>query len=292
MGEQVFPSSSILAAMRSLGVVIPIQQQFIVDGSENFRVKIACSLAGVTVTLAARLLLSDGSIQPLTQTFQPTGDRSINAFDVPIGQGALLSAVLYASTGAPVRGQCFAQLSIIQGLGASAIPLGTLLQGYITSFQSLAWPGSPISNSFDGQGWQHTFSVPDPPAGSSQVLTVPTGARWELKSLTAQLTTDAVAGNRFPEMRVISGGLFPVTVPIQLVPGPNWIVVLTWSQASGFTEWADGTAPPTVGVASTTFPAGYRLFAGDQIQIAARRLDAADQYNAIVCTVEEWLELS
>lgn len=292
MGEQVYPSSSVLSALRSLGVVIPIQEQFVVDGSENFRVRIACSLANVVVTLAARVLLPDGSISPLTQTFAPTGDRTINSFDVPIGQGAILSAVMYASQGTPVRGQCFAQLGLIQGLGASATPLAVLLQDYITSFQALAWPGSPIRSSVDGPGWQHTFSVPDPPAGSSQVLTVPTGARWELRSLTAQLTTDAVVGNRFPEMRVISGGLFPVTVPIQLVPGPNWIVVLTWSQASGFTEWADGTAAPTVGVASTTFPAGYRLFAGDQIQIAARRLDAADQYNDIVCTVEEWLELN
>lgn len=291
MGEQVFPSSSVLAAMRSLGVVIPIQEQFVVDGSENFRVRIACSLANVTVTLQARLLLPDGSIQPLSQTFAPTSDRSINTFDIPIGQGALLNAVMFASVGAPVRGQCFAQLNIIQGMGASATPLGTLIQGYITSFQALAWPASVIENSVDGQGWQHVVVGTTPPPGNVSTVNVPTNARWEVRALFTTLVTTAAAGSRFPFLQLFKNGVEAARIPLEVVPGPTWQVEMTYIQGCTFTEWTDAVASPTLAVAACPYPAGFRLSGGDQVAMNAIIL-AGDQIGALTLEVEEWLELN
>ncbi|MGH9408218.1 MAG: hypothetical protein ACRD1V_02040 [Vicinamibacterales bacterium] len=289
--EQVYQSSSVIRAMQQLGVIVPIQQQFPLTGSENLRLRVASSLAGVVVTVTGRWLQSDGTIAPFTETFTPTSDRAVNTFDFALGEGALLNVVVFASTGTPKRGQCFAQLSVIQGLSGATILLGTLIQGYVTSFQVLAWPGSPISNSFEGQGWQHSIATVGPGAGNPIIMTVPAGARWEVRSLGVTLHTSSAAGSRFPLLEIKQGGAIVAEIPVQTVPGATWQMDVTFSQGSTFTEWTNAAGSPTHALISTSYPTGLRLTGGDQIIVNVSGMDAADSFDGPVLAVEEWLEL-
>src|SRR4051812_32014952 len=117
-----------------------------------------------------------------------------------------MNITAFASAGTPIIGQTFVRVQLIRGLSGATLPIATLLQGYVTSRQDLAYPGSPIRMSTEDAFPVRIITGTDPAAGVEIVETVPDGAVWELVSVTARLVTSAAAAVRFPMLQLDHGG--------------------------------------------------------------------------------------
>lgn len=270
--------------------VIAAPFQFALSGSENLRVRSANSLAGAVIALQGRILLDDGTIHPIVFSHTPNSDRSLKTQDFALGTGTLLTLTVFVSTGAPLRGQTFVQVQVIQGFGGATIALGTLLQGYVTSFQQLAWPGSPIEDSLSGRGWLTIVTPANPPGGSGLTVTAPTGVRWRLQSVDCRLDTDATAVTRQPFIETISGGTVLAHIPPSSYAPPSYVTFFSWV-ASGNTGNVNQTAP-NIRINGAGLGPEIYVRGGDSVVLTGLLLQAGDQFSLVALTVEEWLELN
>lgn len=279
--ERVFPASP------TTGFANPIlAAPWVFTGEDNLRVVILNSQAGVVVTLDGRFVeeKAPGTTTPLTETFTPTADRLPTTFDFPVGVGFLLNVSVVVSSGAPLVGQTYVMVQVIRGLRGATLVLGCLLGGYITAMQHLAYPGSPIQASTDGEPFVRRLTGSQPAFGAQILETVPVGARWQLLSFLAGLVTDATAVVRQPILTQRSGGsLVAESIIAGGVPasiGAN----VTW--APGLTSQTDATGVHL----HTAFPTDNKLLAGDQLQTSCNNMQAGDRWTAPNFLVREWLE--
>jgi len=197
----------------------------------------------------------------------------------------LLNATIFATSGAPKRGQTFTRLQVIRGRGTAAIVLGTIAQGYITANQDRAWPGSPIEGSTEGDGYLRAVTGTDPAAGAQILETVPTGARWELVAFSGTLTTDGTAATRRPVLLLDNG-----TIRYMRSANP---ATLAASDTQLF-YWGQGLTLDTL-VASGSNQAGLltnaALLAGHRVLTILDSGQAGDNWGAPLLTVREWLEV-
>src|SRR5262245_11706354 len=174
-------------------------------GEDNLRVTVFNALAGVVVTVRGRFEDLKGDVIPFEDRVTPASDRTASNLTVRLAEGWLLNVHVFVSTGAPLTGQTFAIVSVIRGEGSSALTLATLVAGAITAPQRIGYPGSPIVNSLDSQGAVRAITGTTPGAAADVLETVPTGARWELLSIIAQLVTSATVANRIVELVLDDG---------------------------------------------------------------------------------------
>jgi len=252
-------------------------------GEDNLRLTTWGAVAGITVAIEGRLLSPDGCSTPLAETQLPNSDRSAKTTLHPLREGILTNIQLRASGGTALVGGVGAVLEIVRGFGGAVQPLGTLLQGYVTSATRLAWPGSPITPLTAGAGRLRVIVGTDPAAGVEILETVPTGARWKLRSVAFTLVTAVAVANRTPVLTIDDGANILWEV------GTN--VAQTASQAAKYRAG--------VGVPLTTFgalsyllplPSELPLAAGSRIRTVTGALQAADDYSAPIYTVEEFIE--
>lgn len=279
--ERVIPS----AVGGAGGRIIATPFQFYSDGSDNVRVEVWNSASNVTIAVDGRWQQARASVDAFAQRIPVTNTRARNVFDFALGEGYVLNLVVYAAGGTPRIGQTFVRVSLIRGLGGATIVLGTLLQGYVTGVQGLGWPGSPIESSIAGGGLVRFIQGTNPPAGSEIFEQVPTGARWELVQLGAQLVTSAVAGNRRPAITFQSLPVNLVSNPNPGVLGPGGSIAFAWGQGMPL-----DTSFSTLAIwgGLTT---GVQLFAGDSIGINTQFLDPGDNWGPPAYYVREWLEV-
>lgn len=256
---------------------------FYVTGEDNLRVVLRNSLASAVVTIEGRFLTLAGVVTPFVEVIAPASDRSAVTRDFRLGDGWILNVSARVTTGAPSVGQVYARICVIRGLGAAPIQIGTLVQGYATEADDLAWPGGPLRTSVEGPGWLRTLANQDPAEGEMILITVPTGARWRPLSLRFRLVTNGTAANREVELVITDG-----TNEIANVPAG---VTQTASQTRRYSYFH--TAPRGAGTVSLfviaplpriDIPAGYTietLLNGGQVS------DAFTQVNLLV---EEWIE--
>lgn len=251
---------------------------------ENLRLTSFNSLVGVTIAVRGRIKRPDQTIGDIAFEQVPNTDRTAKVTDFPIGPGYLLNLSVFASSGAPKIGQTFNRVQIIRGKSGATMPIGTLVQGYITSSQDRAWPGSPIETSFMGGGCVREILGTTPAAGNPVNEVCPTGARWELMALRTILTTDPTIIARRPRMR-LTGATF-------IVAGINSPATLPASSASTF-YWMQGM-PMTVGIGNDHFaqgiPSRMQIVAGGNIEVGGENIQAGDQFSAPSYQVIEWLE--
>lgn len=287
--ERVIQATPATPALPGAGI-LATPFQFVLSGTENLQVVSANSLAGCVITIQGRLLLPSGSIQPFSFQHTPNIDRSQKVEHFALGGGTLLTVVAFASSGTPVRGQTFVQITVIQGLTGASIVLGTLLQGYVTSVEQLAWPGSPIQSSLSGRGWLHQVSLTTPGAGVPNAFVVaPTRARWRVQNVTTNFTTDGTAGNRFILLFFDVLGVQVQHLPLNNNIGPGANVLCSWTAGAG----AGFVVDPSTGLAfaSLAIGPGVELAGGDDIGLALLNIKPADNLVAQVAIVEEWLDL-
>lgn len=261
----------------------PFNFQF--TGEDHLRLSVANSLTGVRVGVHYRTAPTPTTTQPHRQDFAPTADRAVTTMEFDVGPGYLLNVVCFASSGAPKRGQTYAKLEVIRGFGASAIVLGCVCAGYVTATQPIAWPGSPMESSLDGDGYIRSVLGTQPAAGADISETVPTGARWELLSFYAPLTATAAAGNRTTQLTAYtSGSATKLFVPMASAQPPS----TTYSY-----DWAPIGVAVSNGLDRFVAPwsTGLGLAAGDTLQTGTGNLAAGDQWGRPSYGVREWLEI-
>lgn len=259
---------------------------FLVTGEDNLRINSWNALAGVVLTITVRFLDETGQIIPYVYTHTPNTNRTKATSDFPLGIGFPLNVSIVASSGAPTMGQTFAQAQIIRGFGGATLALATLLQGYLTAVQALAWPGSPIQNSLDPGYAIRFISGTTPAAGAEISETVPTGARWELLSIKTGFTGGAGAVLRRPSLELQPGGSIvsrsrmPDTIATGVQKDLYWSQGMPLAAAFSTLEIVGGLPTPSL------------LRGGDAFGTRTENIQAADQYTAPTYVVREWLEVS
>lgn len=280
--EQFYPAVSPIFGG---GRVLPSPSQFFLTGEDRLRVVSVNSAAGVTVKVQLRTVPVGAPIQVQSFDHVPNTNRTIKTDDYPIGEGSLLNATVFASTGAPVSGQTFVIVQLVRGSGASGTVMGALVQGYVTSNQHLGFPGSPIISSTAGEPYVRNIIGTQPAAGAEIIETVPTGARWELVSFNAFLTKIGVAGGPMELRRFVGANPFWQALANHQ---QNAATVINYNFAQGWTNVAAG--PPATGTSNQVLPANALFTSGDTIQTSLVN-NAADQWSAPFMTVREWLEV-
>jgi len=267
------------------GRVIVSPFQFAVDGSDHLRIDAWNSLTGVSLQVSYRFAELGGTIVAHRRDLALTADRVRNTLVVPLQPGYLVNLTALVTGAAPRIGQTFVSIKLQRGLGAAAIILGLLVQGYVTAVQGLGWPGSPIEDSARAGGVFRALTGTDPAASNDCVETVPTGAQWDLAAFSAVLSTDATAVNRRPSLKMAIGGIVVFTSPAPGFLGAN--------QTSTFI-WAAGLAHDTL-IAQSNITAGLPTFGalpgGSIISTETSSMQAGDNWGAPQFLVRETLEV-
>lgn len=285
MAEQAFLAEPIPSAG---GKVIASPFQFYTTGEDRLRIVSANSLTGVTIAIHSRFLGLDGTILANAWTHTPNADRTLVTTDFELGAGAILNLTVFAGAGSPKIGQTFVIVQLVRGVGTAAIVLGTLLQGYVTGTQQLAWPGSPIQDSISGGGYIRSIVGTKPAKNASVTESVPTGARWELLAVRCEFDPDATDTQRDLVLQMTAPGIGSVAF---LVNGQTAVAddtgdVFSWAQGAQNTKTTVGQF-----IGSGAAPMRYVLQAGDNFTIFRTNAGPNDQFQAPIYTVREWLEV-
>jgi hypothetical protein len=252
-------------------------------GTEQLRVTCFNSLAAVTLAIEWRVLLPDGTVTRSADRLVPTTDRSSSSTLINLPEGWLLDVMVRATGATPRRGQCFVVLELVLGFGGSVQSIAFLTQGYVTDTSRVGFPRSLPQWSTEGPGVIRVITGTDPAANTELSDTVPTNARWRLRSYKVVFVTDATVTNR--------------TFILILDDGTNDILRCPYSssQAASLTRHYNGG---DFGYASTAddngvtlaIPSNIILMGGSRLRSTTRNLQAGDNYGAPQITVEEWIE--
>jgi hypothetical protein len=281
--ERAFVAQPIASAG---GRVITSPFQFYTSGEDHLRVTSVNSLTGVALKVRGRFVDNSGLILPLEHDHTPATNRTTVTTTIGLGVGAVLNLDVFASAGAPSIGQTFVVVQLVRGMGASGLVLGTLLQGYVTSSQHLAWPGSPLESSLEGQGAIRQIIGTNPAANVEITEFVPVGARWRVITFIAALATSAVVASRVPYLASIVNGsttsLFP---PAASIPA-SFTQYLQF--CTGYTTWVVGG----VTAQAASLPTELLLPSGSALQTYTELMQAGDDWSGPTILVEEWLEVN
>jgi hypothetical protein len=285
MGERVLrplPSGS------PLGSTLIVPTVTIFDGTENLRITSASSVATV-LSVFLRMRRPDGSVEPMVVTHTPNSDRTAKTNDYSVGAGTLLNLIIVPTTGAPLVGETFVQAMIIRGLGGATLAMGILAQDYTTTRQPVAWPGSTLRRSTEGNGVIRSLGAHSQTGAPCDIL-VPTGARWRVNTMAVRLNTVpcGLVGNRFAYLSYNDGTTGQV----------RFQVISPYGQGVGLNEryfFVNGAAPMD-GLANSFVllpaPAGILLRGGDTIEGGWTGVNEGLELVSVDAQVEEWLEFA
>jgi hypothetical protein len=252
-------------------------------GDDNLRITTIGALAGAVLAIEGRLVSPEGVPVPFAERHVPSSAYASLSQIIPIAEGILTHLQVRATTGSALRGHVFAIVEVVRGGGTNAQPLGTILQGYVTATQRLAWPGSPMESSTAGAGRLRSITGTDPAAGAEMSETVPAGVRWRFVSLKVALVTSAVVANRTTSFIFDDG----TNSLLQIYNG----IAVAASAAQTYNVGDFGTFGSIAGTFSlVSAPATLILPAGARIRTTTNNLDVGDNYGAPQYLVEEWLE--
>jgi hypothetical protein len=259
--------------------------QFVTTGEDHLRVTVVNSQSGVRVAIQGRRFDEAGALVPMAYSLAPTADRVASTRIFPLGVGAIVNLAVWAIDGAPAIGQMFVIVQLVRGREGGTELLGTLLQGYVTSTQTLGWPGSPIVSSIEGPGYVRQIQGTTPAIGTMPFEVVPTGARWELLSALSILTCDATVITRQPQLVVF--GAYSALIMVSASQPCGALGVVNYGFTSGF-----GAPGTFAGVYNQNpLPVSIPLTAGFSILYNVLNIQPGDQMSAIAFCVREWLEV-
>jgi len=257
---------------------------FYFAGDDQLRVTSWNSLASVAVVVTGRFVHADDArIEPFSELHTPATNRTAASSTYTRARGWLTDLSVLVTGATPQRGQTFVRVDVVRGQGANAIPLSTLLQGYVTATQRLAYPGSPIVDSLTGPGTLRSITGTDPAAGLEISETVPTGARWRFASLRAALVTDATVANRNASLNFDDG------TNIYAAAAVNFNQAASLTFVHHFVAVGQSFAQTSTQVMVST-PANLVLAAGHRFRTVTSAIVAGDNWGAPQYAVEEWLE--
>jgi hypothetical protein len=258
---------------------------YYVDDNAFLRVSVSNTLTGVIVAVHFRMSTPAGEVKASRLTITPTSDASVTMQDFALAEGLLFNVTAFASAGAPVLGQTFVRVQLLQGSGTPATILATLVADYVTTNQGPGYPASPVRTSLDSGGYERVVLGTMPGAGLNIAETVPTGRRWQILNIFAGFSTNATPAGRYTQCAIGD----PVGTKI-FAPCP------TAQPASSGWFYAFGAGAATLLDAITgRFQVGLpvTVLALDTATIAlqAQFIQAGDQWSAPVLSVREWLQV-
>ena len=178
------------------------------------------------------------------------------------------------------RGECYIRITLL----VDGEPVKRLMAAYLTDGKTLSWPPGVHEGFTEGPGLIRLVTGTNPAAGVEVLEAVPTNARWKLRGLYIQLTTDANAANRTVLMELDDG-----TTVFYTIRGP----VHTASLTRGYF----GVVDP--GYLEAAFDAGnairlplpeITLYQGWSFGTTTVALQVGDDWTAPTLIVEEWIE--
>lgn len=283
-GEQVFPALTTPFAAGGARV-ISSPFQFVADADTFLRVVSVCSVAGVVLAVQGRRVDDQGALKAITETHTPASTRTVTTTTFRPGVGAILNLTVFAASGAPLIGQCYVMVQLLRSSGATAIVLGTLLGGCVTSTQALGFPGSPVVSSLEVEPVTRQIGGTKPAAGAEISETCPTGARWEMLGILTQFQAGGAAGTRFPDLRLRSGGATVAQFLSNVGIAPGGFGLISWGPNLPQITYAG------FGYATAAYAGRLILRAGDSFVTDTPGIAAADQYEGPNYQVREWLEV-
>lgn len=254
-----------------------------IGDDDAFYVRIHNSAAGVVVTVRVRLQGPAGQVAPQEFSFAPPTDRSEFIRVQQLAEGYILGVTAFASSGTPRRGQCFVECGTMRGGAVAASVVQPIFADYITTGAATGWPGGRICASVEDPGVLRSVTGTDPAAGAEVSESVPTNARWRLRSLRVPLVTSAVVANRRPHLVVDDGA----TILFDFAAGDTQAASLTRNYNSGPDGFARVAQDNEIYI-----PSHYQLmlFQGWRVRTVTTALDAGDNYGPPQLNVEEWIE--
>jgi hypothetical protein len=239
--------------------------------------------ASVTLRIGGRVLTPDRRVVPFEASQVANTDRTAKTTTVQVGEGWLQSLSVVVSGGSPIPGQTFVTVDLVRGSSGARTVHATLVGGPVTTTLRQAWPGNVLHGPLDHRGALRSVTGTDPAANTEIAETVPTGARWRLRSLRVTLVTDANAANREVSLLVDDG-----TATLYAVPsGVNQAASLTRNYS--FAAQAVRGAAATSGDIIVPIP-DLDLRAGYRIQTSTANRQATDNFGAPQLLVEESIE--
>jgi len=275
-----YPLYNLLVDFKQRHVQPP--SMYYVTRDDVLQLTIAAPAVQTTVNLSLRFMSAQGEVLPRYETFTvgpTTGTPVIETLQN--AEGYLLSASVFTPN-AP-RGQCFVSLAIKRGGGTGDNTFGDiLLQGYPGQVGGIAYPQTQIQDPLSGRGRIRVVTVANPAAGADWSETVPAGVTWQLLAVNATLTTSSAVANRDVTLVATDASS---DVLWQSSPGLNQGA----STALGYAFFQGNSIAASLVAYLATLPIAMRLLAGFIIKTSTANIQAADQWSAIVLTVEEFI---
>src|SRR5260370_6104942 len=259
--------------------------QYPLTGQDFLRMTLAGSLGGGTVTCSARTLNQVGQVQRHVFAAAPSSNRTVGTSDFNPGDGFLLDVTARVTGGAPIFGQVWCLLELVIGQTAQQQRTVTLAAGYVTANAPVFGPVATAISSLYGDGAIRSITGTVPAAGADISETVPTGARWELISLSAALTSAVAAANRIVALVLDDGA------NIYFRDAPGFTQVASLTDNYNFAEGQSKLQTPGAPIIMGNVPTNVRLLAGHRIRTVTTAIQGADQWTAPQYLVREWLEL-
>lgn len=215
-------------------------------------------------------------------TIPGTTDRTLNTAEFRVTDYPM-NVVATRATPGTRRGEIFIQVL----MQLSGVATATLISGYLTDISNLNWPPGKLENFTDGAGLLRSIAGTDPAAGSEISESVPTNARWQLRSMRFSLVTSADVGDRRPGIIVDDG----TSTLLTRYFGVTQAASLTRTYEVHFGEKADDGAFDAGNIARIYLPPkAASLLQGWRIRTTTVGLFAADNYGAPQLNAEEWIE--
>lgn len=241
------------------------------------------SVAITQVEVRCRLLTPDGQVVPLIYVISPVGNRTLNQKPFQLAEGFLLGVSARGTVQAARRGSMFVQVLLVRGAALGSDPVQTLVADYAVQDHFVGWPAGQVRQSVEGPGLLRSITGTVPGAGNQVLETVPTGARWLIRTFRVSLTTSGVAGNR--------------RLHFIIDDGANILQDLAASDvvASGLTRNYNIDPSGVIRAAQDSeiyvpMNSDYRIGAGARIRTTLTAGDVGDAFTAPQYEVEEWLE--
>jgi len=162
-------------------------------------------------------------------------------------------------------------------------PVQRLSSGYLTDSKTMSWPPGHYESFTDGPGLIRTVIGTKPAAGAEISEAVPSNAKWKLKAIRIVLTTDATAANRILTLLLKTG----INVKLSIRLGLNHTANKAW----GYSFSPDLPDITTVrGTYVSTPMPEIDLFQADTIGTDTTNIAGGDEFEAVILTLEEWIE--
>ncbi len=245
----------------------------------------ANSVVNQVVQIAIRFMDLEGTRKNILKNVGITADRAINQATIQIDEG-LLFGVSCATIGIQNDvGTFYAQCSLYLTPDLT-VPLVTLFSGFCTTNQPIAWPYAVTPVTLRPSSYA-VIQGSTPAAGAQAIVTVPTGARWEIISVLGLFGCSVAVANRHVRLFYTIGTLTVIQA------------INTFLQTAGqLGTYIAGSPWPAQNMAYgivqyTTLPTPTPLVmqGGDTINTAVDAIQAADTWTGLIVLYREELRI-